>query len=187
MATEAMTLADDQSRPLEGELASLALWMVRVRHVAALLLLAGTAAGMMGGMLEGAVPILVLGAVVLAYNARLRRSLRSAASVRAAPTLAARFWPVLADAAALSAFLFFCGGVSHPAAVLYVPLAVCAGVLLRSRLSYLATAAALAMFAAVAVAQAASPSLHHSLGLDVWGSGYTSWSVVGARIACRIE
>ncbi len=182
MATGAMTLVDDQPGPLEAELTSLALWMVRVRHLSALLLLAGTAAGMMGGVLEGAVPVLVLGAVVLAYNARLRRSLRSAASVRGEPTQAARFWPALADAAALSAFLFFCGGVSNPAVVLYVPLAVCAAVLLRSRLSYLATAAALAMFAAVAVAQAASPSLHHSLGLDLWGSGYTRWSVVGTRI-----
>jgi len=66
--------------------------------------------------------------------------------------------------------------------VFYVLAMVCAGAVLPSPLSYLLATMATVLFGAVAVLQAAAPSLYHPLALNLSGQYFYRWPFVGLEV-----
>ncbi|MHC4787719.1 MAG: ATP-binding protein [Planctomycetota bacterium] len=160
-----------------------ALWIARLRFGAGAALLLASVLALSLGVVEGATPLLVIGAAILAYNTLLVAVIRRAGPVSAEEAQRVWFGQILADVVVLTALLYFCGGIENPVAALYVLPMLCAGVLLPARLSYCAAALATALFGGVGTLQAAFPSLYHSLGLGFWGQQFRRWPVVGVETA----
>ncbi|KKM80043.1 hypothetical protein LCGC14_1343830 [marine sediment metagenome] len=169
-------------RPLGRELTGSALWMVRLRWVAGAGIIIGTIVAGWLGIVTEVVELLLIGGIVVAYNVALsllarRLEGRPAESIRALSLI-----QILADLVVLSGLVYFCGGIEGPLAIFYVFHVVCAAILLSPPMGYFVAAMATVLFSAVAVLQAAVPSLYHPLPQLVPAGHYRVWQHVSLEL-----
>jgi len=155
-------------------------WMIQLRWLAGASILCGTALAWAAGVIAHAVPLLAVGGLVLAFNL----GARAAFYRRKARKSPHRVLPqMIGDLTALTALVYFCGGVASPLILFYIFHMICSGALLSPGRSYLMAAVATALFSLVAVAQCVFPSLYHPLVAGDVGRVYTEWPFVGLELA----
>ncbi len=156
-------------------------WMIQLRWLAGVSILCATVLAKAAGAIAQAAPLLVVGVVVLAFNggASVAFSRRKARKSGGWDRLFLS--QMIGDMTALTALVYFSGGVASPLVVFYVFHMICSGVLLSPWRSYLMAAVATTLFSLVTVAQCAFPSLYHPLVGDT-GRMYAEWSFVGLTV-----
>ncbi|NIA20535.1 MAG: hypothetical protein GWP05_00895 [Anaerolineaceae bacterium] len=154
--------------------------MLRVRLVVAIALLGLTVAGTWHGLLKESIPLAAIALAMLGYNLLIRLTLRKGWVETPSRILQLCSGQIIADGLALTALLFFCGGVENPMVILYVLPVAAAGLLLPRHTGYLVATVLLAAFAAVAVLQAQFPALHHPLPFRFPGNHFQRWAFVAS-------
>ncbi|MBN1418569.1 MAG: GAF domain-containing protein [Planctomycetes bacterium] len=115
--------AASPSRPLERELVERAGWFIKLRWLAAALVLAGAWGGRLLGYDVPAWHLSLMAAVIASYNAFLLGDWRA---IAASPRIPLRFFALFADAQvvfdylALAVVIHFTGGITSPLIVFYV-------------------------------------------------------------------
>jgi signal transduction histidine kinase len=184
MAETLNQAAGFEPRPFESQVLGNARWMIQLRWLAGLVIVAGTLLGFFIRLIPtNTVELLGIGVAVLAYNLVAFHVARRGdlTTVRRAQS----FWMVqiLADMIALTAIIYCCGGVESPVVIFYIIHMVCGAILLSPALSYLMATIVVALFGGVAALQASVPSLYHPLSLDVTGHYFDRWGAVGIELA----
>jgi signal transduction histidine kinase len=172
-----MHIPDFRQRWLD-QLSRHAHWMLRVRLGLGAALLVGALLDYRFHLLEDPLPLALTALCFLAVTVLTRWATGRWETENVASAQRAGLAQSLVDVAALTAFIYFCGGVENPALLFYLlPVAV-AGLVLPTYMTYLVATAAVLLFGGVAVLQATVPSLHHPLPFFFPGLHYERWSFI---------
>ncbi|NQT54462.1 HAMP domain-containing histidine kinase [bacterium] len=171
------------------ETVALCRWFVRVRWLAGIFLfaVAGLARGALGIPFWEA-PIVLLGALLLLYNAAFTRYLTAhrASLLRDATGMKAERFAevqVLADLLCLTALLHFSGGVENPLSTFYVFHVIIASMMLPRGRCYLHALAACALFGGTVLLEHAGMLQHHHTARFITGEQFQNWRFILGRLS----
>ena len=169
--------------PLTGELIERVGWFIHLRWVAVAGVAAGTGAGWALGYPVPVLPLVIMAAVIAAYNAALglqwRKMLRASAPP---PRLFQVFClaQILLDYLALAAIIHLTGGIESPVTVFFVFHIIVASILLPGQSAYWDALLASMLMGLVALGEATGVVAHFAALTPETHASYGSFAFAGA-------